>query len=107
MGGGKWKGSVRRNELPKNWDSIRREVKNRAGGQCEWVMMYSMGRCQMPGTECDHRASRFDHSLPNLQWLCKVHHSSKTQAESMAAKRRKRLRPAEPHPGRITAGGRR
>lgn len=91
-----WATSTRRHRLPSNWQTLRRQVKARAKGQCEWTEQGD--RCTNPGTDCDHITPGDDHSLNNLQWLCRFHHKIKTSRETRRATNRK---PTEPHPGLI------
>lgn len=54
--------------------------------------------------EVDHIGDPRDHSLPNLQALCRRHHAIKTGRQAAAAREAKRIprnRPAERHPGLI------
>lgn len=101
---GQWQGSSRAARLPSNWKTLRLQAKRRAHGKCQW-MKANGETCKSWGAECDHIVAGDDHSLPNLQWLCTVHHRIKTQAEARAAQaavaRPSRLRPVEPHPGLI------
>lgn len=94
---GKWRGSNRRLRLPSNWQELRAEVRERAGGRCELIGDDGR-RCPLAGRDCDHIIRGEDHSLANLQWLCPGHHSSKSGQEGAAARPRER-RPAEKHPG--------
>lgn len=81
-----WHTSSRRQQLPPNWNTIRRAVRERADGTCEHP------GCTAPGTDCDHITDPTDHSLDNLQWLCLPHHKAKTQAD-LAATRAKLRHP--------------
>lgn len=93
-----WAGSTRASRLPGDWETRRRRVRARAGGQCEHVGR--SGRCPRPGAECDHIARGDDHSLDNLQWLCREHHAAKTQVEARQARQAQSpRRPARRHPG--------
>jgi 5-methylcytosine-specific restriction enzyme A len=90
-----WQGSTRRKRLPSNWTELRKQVRERANGICQWSGCYSKG------TECDHIVPGDDHSPENLQWLCWYHHRVKTGQETGArnmAKPRIR-RTEEKHPG--------
>lgn len=96
--GPRWAGSTRAARLPGDWKSRVARVKARADGQCEWVD--AAGRCARDGTDCDHIVRGDDHSLENLQWLCREHHEVKTKSETLEARRAKRpARPARRHPG--------
>jgi hypothetical protein len=95
-----WDSSNRREELPDNWDELRREVIRRAGGRCEWRLPRSKRRCPRKGTDVDHFGSKHDHS--KLRLLCADHHADHTarQArEARAQQRQRRYRPSEEHPG--------
>lgn len=94
---GKWSSSTRRLRLPSNWQQLRAEVRERAGGRCEEIGDDGR-RCRLAGRDCDHITRGDDHSLSNLQWLCPKHHAAKSAREGAAAKPRER-RPIEKHPG--------
>ena len=103
-GGMSWYTSDRRERLPKDWDTIRTQVKRRAGGRCE-AKVHARG-CDGVGTDCDHITPGDDHSLENLQLLSHCCHVKKTQAE--AAERNHAWasmgrRPSEKHPGSFSA----
>src|SRR5690606_12197258 len=96
--------------LPSNWQALRAQVAKRAKDssilgipQCEYLDRYGC-RCRAEGAEADHvraGAGGDVHHVDALQWLCKPHHKWKTQqdaAEGKAAKRARRIRPAEAHP---------
>lgn len=95
-----WEGSNRREELPDDWEERVQAIRTRSGNRCEIVGI--RGRCRRPMEDCDHKVPGNDHSLDNLQAICKPHHAFKTAQEANAAKRTKaalRYRPAERHPG--------
>lgn len=99
-----WETSNRKSRLPSDWARIRADVKARAAGRCEYVGR--AGRCVLPGTDCDHIVRGDDHSLANLQWLCKKHHAIKSSREGGSAPRKKKKRKnklagwnKEKHPG--------
>lgn len=97
-----WSTSDRRARLPANWPSLRRDVKRRANGICEWVSNGT--RCTRPGTDCDHTHQGDNHALTNLQWLCTEHHWAKTKQENAARNTNNaalKRKPNEQHPGRI------
>lgn len=96
MSGG-WRGSDRKARLPYDWETRRRLVLERCGGQCEH--RNEMGwRCAGRATDVDHIRRGDDHSLANLQGLCRSHHKAKTAQEGVAAQPRAK-RPPSPHPG--------
>ncbi|GAA3751036.1 HNH endonuclease signature motif containing protein [Micromonospora maritima] len=94
---GKWSSSTRRSRLPSNWQQLRADVRERAGGRCEFIGDDAR-RCREAGRDCDHIVPGDNHDLSNLQWLCPGHHSKKSAQEGAAARPRER-RPAEKHPG--------
>jgi 5-methylcytosine-specific restriction protein A len=87
-----WERSDRRSRLPADWAARREAVRARAGGLCEL--------CNAPGNQCDHVERGDDHSLENLQWLCRRCHTAKTQREANAARVSER-RPPGRHPGLV------
>lgn len=88
--------------LPANWESLRKQRREMAGGQCEansqitdWGRIFDVGtRCVRPGEELDHHENRDNHDLMALRWLCSPHHRKKTQQESAEARRK--LGPVKP-----------
>lgn len=92
-------------DLPPDWKRRVAAVRARAGGQCQ-APQADGTRCPETGTDCDHITNPHDHSLSNLQWLCRWHHNRKTAAEAAAARqaganaRRDARRQA--HPGLTT-----
>lgn len=85
---------------------LRQACLDRDGHQCVAITRDG-NRCpETTNLEADHIAQweAGEHtSLDNLQTLCWWHHNRKTQAEALAAKRRKGIiterRPSERHPG--------
>jgi len=100
-----WQGSDRRSRLPSDWKATRRTVLARDGYRCCAVLVDGT-RCAEAGTDVDHIIAGDDHSLTNLQLLCRWHHARKSTAEGHAARaarpRPGRQRPERPHPGRIS-----
>lgn len=99
-----WSTSTRKSRLPENWEALRLEVRDRAGGRCEYAD--ANGRCPNIGNQCDHIIRGDDHSKANLQWLCTKHHAIKSSREGGSAKRRRFKRKSklsswnqEGHPG--------
>ena len=97
-----WTTSRRRDELPSNWQQLRRQTFTRCGGICEHREPDGQ-RCTNRATDCDHIKRGNDHSLDNLQGLCSEHHKAKTQREAKQSQRARyieaRKRPQEDHPG--------
>ena len=97
-----WHTSTRSARLPRNWPTIRRQVRRRAHGKCQ-ATTHAPG-CNGVGAECDHIIAGDNHSLDNLQWLSHECHAAKTRRENASNnKRLARLkrRPLERHPGLI------
>lgn len=92
-----WGSSARRTQLPPNWPKLRAQARKRANGQCQATD--DGVRCPLAGTDCDHIGDPYDHSLDNLQWLCRDHHQIKTIAERPAPIRVTTRRRPERHPG--------
>jgi 5-methylcytosine-specific restriction protein A len=98
--------SSRVKPLPSNWyTEIRPRILARDGHACQWPISYD-------GTRCGKPANRVDHRIPvhlggtddddNLWTLCDHHTRRKDSSEgarAMHARRPKRQRPAEQHPG--------
>lgn len=92
--------------LPPNWYSeIRPRILTRDGHTCQWPI-------SRDGTRCGDPAHRVDHRTPahlggtdddtNLWTLCDHHTRRKDSSEgarAMHARRPKRQRPTERHPG--------
>ena len=93
----------RASRLPTDWAKRRERVAARAGGRCEAMLHDGGGRCEEPGSECDHIMRGDDHGLDNLQWLCHWHHAQKTRREALEALKAKNERNSRPakHPGLI------
>lgn len=100
-----WEGSDRRERLPANWEALRAERLRLDGHRCTWRLP-SGARCPRRATDVDHKiAMADDDRIEALQSLCAHHHGRKTAVEALRAKRsqaRKRYRPAEGHPGRLS-----
>ena len=100
--GQQWSGSDRKQLLPADWEQRRATIRDRAGQRCQATMRDST-RCIETGTDCDHIVHGDDHSLKNLQWLCRWHHNKKTAREALEARRFIRVpsarKPHEQHPG--------
>lgn len=93
--------SARAARLPDDWTTRRVRVLRRDGYRCQ--ARDSMGSlCGRPANQCDHIEPGDDHSLENLQALCRWHHARKSASEggrASALKRVSRARDPEPHPG--------
>lgn len=83
-----WETSNRRSRLPKDWEARRRIVIARDNGRCQATV--GGVRCPAEGTEVDHICAGDDHSLTNLQLLCKACHAWKTRGEATAGLRARR-----------------
>lgn len=99
-----WQSSNRRNELPPDWQAIRKRILRRDDNACQWVIE-GHGPCLRPANEVDHRQRGSDHSDANLRALCSWHHQRKSSSEGAAvtaAQRRvikRKFRRDERHPG--------
>lgn len=94
-------GQRRSTPLPVDW-AARREAVIARDRCCRWILENGR-RCHVSiNLECDHIGSNTDHSLENLQALCRYHHSIKTAKQGWRAavkNRPQRKRPPEKHPG--------
>src|SRR5690606_39444957 len=70
-----WSTSNRGERLPRNWRRIRAIVLERAGYRCEWIRIDTGERCTEVATDVDHILAGDNHSLNNLQALCRYHHA--------------------------------
>lgn len=68
-----WQGSGRREELPANWPSLRRQALVRDGYRCQL--------CGARASEVDHVKRGNNHDLSNLRSLCYGCHLSKSGRE--------------------------
>ena len=71
---------ARKQDLPKDWEKRRKQVKLRAKNRCEYVE--GGKRCKAQGTECHHAGAPDDHRIASLQWLCWDHHDQITRYQS-------------------------
>jgi 5-methylcytosine-specific restriction endonuclease McrA len=95
-----WSTSDRRQRLPPNWQTLRRQARDRAHGLCEATRHDP--RCDGKGTDADHITAGDSHHLANLQWLSGPCHRAKTARETAARNRQTaalKRRPVERHPG--------
>ena len=72
--------NYRKQQLPSNWEALKRQVKQRAKNQCEAVDKGH--RCPEQGSECHHAGAPDDHRPESLQWLCADHHDEITRQQS-------------------------
>lgn len=98
-----WKGSNRRNTLPRNWyTEIRPRILTRDRGRCQWIRNDTGEPCGAHANQVDHRdqARNWDHSDSNLQSLCEYHHTIKSSSEGgLAAAARRKTASRRNHPG--------
>lgn len=95
-----WSTSDRRQRLPANWATLRRQTRDRAHGLCQ--AKQHDPHCDGTGTDADHSTPGDTHRLENLQWLSAPCHRAKTARETAARNRQTaalKRRPVERHPG--------
>lgn len=93
-----WHSSNRRDRLPANWAAIAKAATARGGGACEATLLDGT-RCNQSPVDVDHIVPGANHSLDNLQLLCrKWHHRIKTNAEARAGRLAAGV-PTSRHPG--------
>ncbi|WP_433465805.1 HNH endonuclease [Spirillospora sp. CA-128828] len=99
----------------KDWKRTRQRIIARDAGVCQWPTdAQGTARCGAPGTDVDHIVPVFMAKTEaelellerdsNLRLLCGPHHRHKTASDAgraSQAKRPKRKRDPEPHPGLI------
>jgi 5-methylcytosine-specific restriction endonuclease McrA len=83
-----WESSNRRQELPKNWATLRAKVLKRDGHQCTERDPNTGLRCTEHATDVDHISPGNDHSMTNLRALCQWHHRRKSGIEGGQARQR-------------------
>lgn len=99
-----WQNSRRRQELPPNWDALRKRILGRDDHSCQWDLGGGQ-KCGREAREVDHIRRGSDHSESNLRALCHWHHLRKSGgegAQATAAQRRvnaQKFRRTEEHPG--------
>jgi 5-methylcytosine-specific restriction enzyme A len=97
MPNGQWKTSQRKATLPPGWAKIRRRILTRDNHTCY--------KCGGLATHVDHIANAAaggDDKDANLAAICVDCHQTKSSAEggrAAQARKPKRQRPSEPHPG--------
>lgn len=99
MPNGQWAGSTRRYRLPSNWyTELVPETFEVYGDTCHW--------CGKPGAnQVDHVNPGDDHSLENRRPIHADCHQTKSSIEggrAAQARKPRRQRPPEPHPGLLT-----
>lgn len=97
-----WETSDRLAELPDDWPLLRIRVLRRDGYRCQ--ARDSTGAvCGEHANQVDHIVPGPDHSLDNLQALCRWHHARKSSREGAAARKPRASRRREPerHPSFI------
>lgn len=98
-----WETSNRKERLPADWSTRRVRVLRRDGYKCQ--ARDSLGvKCGDPANQVDHVQHGDDHSLDNLQALCRWHHARKSSAEGLTARKPRwtKYRDPEPHPGMLS-----
>lgn len=94
--------SARAQRLPKDWQAIRLRVLRRDRYTCR-ARMADGTLCVERANQVDHIIAGDDHSMRNLQALCRWHHARKSSAEGAAARkanpRPSRYNKREAHPG--------
>ncbi|MEV5711252.1 HNH endonuclease signature motif containing protein [Actinoallomurus sp. NPDC052274] len=97
-GAGQWRAAPR----PVDWHA-RREAVLARDQVCQWPISYDGTICgSTDRLEVDHINGNTNHELWNLRALCQHHHRSRTGQQggrAAQAKRPKRQRPPEQHPG--------
>lgn len=98
-----WKGSNRRNTLPRNWyTEIRPRILRRDRERCRWIRNDTEEPCNARANQVDHidQTRNWDHSDGNLQSLCEYHHAIKSSGEGgRAASERRKTAARRNHPG--------
>lgn len=96
-----WDHSQRRQELPPNWETIRKAVIAR-DQVCVWRDQDTAPTCGRTGHTVDHINPQGPHTLHNLRYLCKYHNDRRTSLQAVQERARRRAlrkRPQERHPG--------
>lgn len=90
-----WRGSTRRQRLPRGWDKTRLRVLERDGYLCR----IGLPGCTITATEADHVVPGDNHDDSNLRAAC---HSCNQRANIATRPRPPSMRrPAETHPGLV------
>lgn len=93
-----WISSNRSDDLPPDWEAIRRRILRRDG----WVCQIRSVGCEIDATDVDHILRGSDHSDANLRSACRRCHSKKSSDEGHARRaelRARKKRPTGRHPG--------
>lgn len=98
-----WENSDRRDRLPADWEAIRKAVFRRDLYRCRWQLPGG-DLCRAVATDVDHIVAGDDHSMSNLQALCRPHHERKSALEGVEARRQKKDSSRLP-PDASTLGG--
>lgn len=99
-----WQNSDRRQHLPSNWTTLRKQRFRMDGFRCTHRNDAGQ-RCPSPAEECDHIGDRTDHRIEMLRSLCRYHHGKKTGAQGAWAthavrrKNAQKFKRVEAHPG--------
>lgn len=90
------KKSGRTHPLPSDWRRIRAAVLQRDGYRCTHIRGDNDQRCPDRATDVDHIGDDNNHTLDNLQSLCRFHHARKTSSETAKKHRKKQETPLHP-----------
>jgi 5-methylcytosine-specific restriction protein A len=90
-----WSTSSRRLTLPADWPRIRARILERdpvcrLGYPGRWMTAAGYVSCAVVSAEVDHIDSPTDHEPSNLRGVCVPCHRRRTQAQSAAARTRRR-----------------
>lgn len=108
-----WVDSNRKQELPSNWQALRKKILDRDNHECTWIERDENGilrKCGKPANQVDHKRRGNNHHPDNLRSLCEHHHARKSASEGNLASREKRAeirkrfrKPTEVHPALLKA----
>jgi 5-methylcytosine-specific restriction endonuclease McrA len=101
-----WKGSNRRQTLPRDWPARVAHVLNRDRRRCRHIREDTNRPCGLPANQVDHVIPHDEggtDAYSNLQALCEWHHNRKSGAEggraSGRARAAKKAAEKSVHPG--------